>query len=319
MATKPRYSKEKMKEIVAFSIEHGEQKTLEAFGITSGTLNRTKAQFNKSGENLSGNLQKIKEMYTDKELQAIASGGRIIPGQDKIPIIDFSGKKFRFAYFTDTHMASKYFLEEMFFKMLDKCKKEKVDAYLCGGDVTEGMSNRPGHIYELTHLGADCQEEYAVSVLKNIKKPLYLIDGNHDRWWIQSAGVHIVKNIAEKIKNATFLGHDTGIINIKKCNIQVWHGLDGNSYATSYRIQKVIESMTGGTKPNVLLLGHTHKMAYIFERNIHAISGGCIQTQSDWMRGKRIAAHTGFWIIDLTINKKGNVSSCTPTWYPFYQ
>jgi hypothetical protein len=36
------------------------------------------------------------------------------------------------------------------------------------------------------------------------------------------------------------------------------------------------------------------------------------------MRGKRIAAHTGFWIIDVWVKKEG-VSKISGTWYPFYQ
>jgi len=35
------------------------------------------------------------------------------------------------------------------------------------------------------------------------------------------------------------------------------------------------------------------------------------------MRGKRIAAHVGFWIIDIWVGQKG-VTKITSTWYPFY-
>ena len=70
-------------------------------------------------------------------------------------------------------------------------------------------------------------------------------------------------------------------------------------------------------KPNILLLGHTHKALYIFERNIHCVSLGCLQQQSSWMKGKRIAAHTGFWIIEVCINETG-VAWFQPRFYPFY-
>jgi hypothetical protein len=35
------------------------------------------------------------------------------------------------------------------------------------------------------------------------------------------------------------------------------------------------------------------------------------------MRGKRLASHTGFWIVDIYVNKTG-VAKTTGTWYPFY-
>jgi len=312
--------KEKVIEVINFYLNTSEKETLKVFSITSETLHRYKRRYKEcvTDFDLAINLKKIKENYTEKEIFAIAGGGRIIPGQDKVPIVDFSGKKYKFCFFTDTHMGSKFFHEDHYWAMLERAKKERVEAYYHAGDVTEGMSNRPGHIYELSHLGFEKQKDYAIKLLSEIKKPLYLISGNHDRWFIKSNGANVVKNIADNIKNAEFLGHDMGIVSIKKSNIQMWHGEDGSSYATSYRMQKVIESLTGGTKPNVLLLGHVHKMGYFFERHIHAISGGCIETQSSWMRSKRLAAHTGFWIVELTINKKGHVVTCSPTWYPFY-
>lgn len=83
-------------------------------------------------------------------------------------------------------------------------------------------------------------------------------------------------------------------------------------------MQKVIESYTGGEKPNVLFLGHTHKALYIFERNIHAVSTGALQKQSSWMRSKKLASHTGFWIIEMIVND-GEVKKFKPAWHSFYE
>lgn len=321
MSTKPRYSEKKIIEIISFYVEHGESATLENFGISSSTLNRTRTDFNKKKlklDSIPSSVRKILDTYTPAELNAIASGAKIIPGQPKIPNIDFSGTKFRFLYYTDPHFGSVFFPEEAYFKMLKEAKKQKVEACFISGDITEGMSNRAGHIYDLTHLGVEQQRNYAIQLLNEFKKPTYAIDGNHDRWFIKSAGVHIVSDIAKEVKNFHFLGHDNAIIGIKNSNIQLWHGEDGNSYAVSYRVQKVIESISGGNKPNILLLGHTHKMGYFFLRNIHAISGGSICMQTNWMRAKRIEAHVGFWIITATFGKDGSVKALETKWYPFY-
>lgn len=90
-----------------------------------------------------------------------------------------------------------------------------------------------------------------------------------------------------------------------------------NSYALSYRLQKVIESLPGGNKPGILLAGHVHKFCYIFERNVHAISCPSMQMQTPWMRGKRLAAHTGFLILDFEV-KAGCVCNLSVKYYPFY-
>ena len=312
----------KLKELIHFDLEHGEQKTLETFNIKSETLNRRRREYKERFGDLnldkSVTLKKISEQYSDDELKAIAKGGRLIPGQDKIPIVSFTGEKIKFAHFTDTHIGSIYFKPEYLKLAIDECKKEGVEFICHSGDVVDGMSNRPDHIYELSHIGYDKQREYAIEQLNQWDKKWYFIDGNHDRYFIKSNGAIIVKDICEKLNDAEFLGHDEGDISLKgNAVIKLWHGGDGSSYATSYRPQKLIEAFTGGTKPNILLCGHTHKQVYIFDRHIHCVSGGAICTQSSFMRGKRLANHTGFWIIEATINKSG-VSKFNTTWYPFY-
>jgi len=263
-------------------------------------------------------LQKILETYTPSELQAIASGCKILPSVQKVPTINFDGEHIRIGVMGDTHLGSSYTSEQNIYKAFEEFEKADVDFMVHTGDVTEGMSNRPGHIYELSHLGYDKMKNHAIDVLGQCPVPSYYIDGNHDRWFIKSNGALIVKDICDAIDDATFLGHDEGDIKLKdNVTLRLWHGEDGNSYATSYRIQKVVESLSGGEKPNILLLGHTHKQAYIFERNIQCVSTGCMQYQTPWMRGKRISAHIGFHIIDVWVNSKG-VSKFGVTWFPIY-
>lgn len=263
-------------------------------------------------------LKTIEKNYTTKELQSIANGGGLVNDKPETPKVDFKGDHYKFLFFTDPHIGSVYFEEAYLNAALVECEKEKVDAIMIAGDITEGMSNRPGHIYELNDLGYDAQKDSAVKILSKFKKfKTYMCSGNHDRWFIKNSGANIVKDICKELPNSHYLGHDVGEVVVNGCKIMLWHGEDSSSYATSYRVQKIIESIQGGEKPGVLLCGHTHKQVYLFDRNVHCFSGGCIQKQSAWMRAKRLASHTGFWIIDLTINK-GSVLKVNSTWYPFY-
>ena len=43
------------------------------------------------------------------------------------------------------------------------------------------------------------------------------------------------------------------------CRMDLFHPLDGSSYAVSYSGQKYMDSITGGDKPNILFVGHHHK------------------------------------------------------------
>jgi predicted phosphodiesterase len=263
-------------------------------------------------------VRKIIERYTEDELRAIAYGKTINPHQVDEPVIDFSGDEVVIGFVTDTHIGSKYFNDSLWYSFIQECERQNVQTVLHAGDLIEGMSNRPDQIYSLTDIGFSAQMDHATTLLADCPFPVYIIDGNHDRWGIKSGGMFAVKDIANRLDNVTFIGHDLGDVIINGTIWRLWHGEDGGSYATSYRLQKIIESLTGGEKPNVLLCGHTHKQAYIFERNIHTVSGGALSYQSAWMQSKRLANHTGFHIIRATI-KDGQIMSFSPTFYPFYK
>ncbi len=316
-------SNKKLKEIVDFLIENGIEETSKVYNVSAETLERYKRLYKKKiSKNLDSDiyLRKIFDQYSESELKVLAQGGRIVPGQEKVPIIDFEGEHVRFGYMSDTHIGSIFFKPCLFDKAIKEYKKEGCEFIIHTGDVTDGLSRRPGHIYELDHIGYERQRDYSVELMSKWDKKWYLISGNHDRWYLQNSnlGANIVDDVAKRLPSAEFLGHDEGDISLKGISVKLWHGLDSNTYAVSYRVQKILESLTGGEKPHILLCGHTHKQLYMFERHVHAVSSGALSLQSSWMRGKRISNHTGFWIIDVWINKDG-VSKFCPTWYALYQ
>lgn len=315
-------TKQALEQIMLYYNAYGEEKTLSTFDISNTTFDRYKRKARQFGIEMpydNSTIKKLLSRFSTTELEAIAEGGRFMPGAAKIPIVNFEGRHIRFGAITDTHIGHKCFSEDRLFKAYEEFKKEKVEFVTHSGDLTEGMSHRPGHVYELTHIGYDAQKEYAIKLLSQwTDTPIYGIDGNHDRWYIKSNGAQIVKDVAAVVENFSFIGHDDGFISLGgKANIELWHGEDGSSYALSYRLQKILESMSGGTKPNMIIAGHVHKYVNIFERNVYALSAGCIESQTQYMRSKRLSAHVGFNIVDLWINDTG-ISKMSHTWYPFY-
>lgn len=305
-------SDKKAKEIIEYSVLNGNDKTCEVFGINIETLSRYKRKYKRLSY-----LSEINEKYDDNDLKVIASG--IKPKPFEKPIISYNGEKYRFALVGDTHFGSDCYMEYWFESVCGECSKRKIDRLFHVGDLCEGMSNRPGHIYEIMDgcLGYENQKKYAVKQLEKFNGDVYIISGNHDRWFHKSSGAEIVSDVCEQNKNWHFLGDDEGTIKINGIDIMLWHGEDGSSYAVSYRIQKICESFTGGEKPNVLLTGHVHKSIYLQERNIHCISAGSLQRQTPWMRGKRLSSINGWWEVCLTIGDN-QVREITTTWRPFY-
>jgi predicted phosphodiesterase len=201
--------------------------------------------------------------------------------------------------------------------------KENVDAVLHVGDIADGWyQNRPTQLFEMNAIGLDAQMKLAVKELSKYKQPLYFITGNHEyNSYMRGAGVEFGSVLEEKLgKDAHFLGNAEGDLILKNgCKIKLLHPDGGSSYAISYKSQKIIESLEGGKKPNVLLIGHFHKSEYIFYRNIHCIQAGTLEGQTKFMKGNSLSAHKGFWLLDIEGNTKGDVTAFTSTFYPSYR
>lgn len=138
-------------------------------------------------------------------------------------------------------------------------------------------------------------------------------------WYAGKAdqGIDVGRRLEEALGNFAFLGHDEADQVVENVKVKLWHGSDGGSYAISYRGQKIVESLDGGDKPHILLTGHDHKSVFFQTRNVHVIGAGTLCEQTSFMRGKKLAAHRGYWIVDVWSNEEGLVR-IRPEWNPYY-
>lgn len=225
----------------------------------------------------------------------------------------------RFGYFSDPHVGHKEFREDLWVKMMRTFKKEGIDTVYCAGDLMESMSGRPGHIYELNKLGFSAQADYLeelISAFPDIN--IHGIDGNHDEWYVNknNAGLIVGEEMARRCENYNFLGQMEADVELApNVRIKLYHGRDGTAYAQSYKMQKLIESFTGGDKPSIVLSGHYHKHLTMWNRNVFGVECGTLCGQTPFMRGKKLPAHMGFGMMDIHYNRKG-VQRVDHTWFP---
>jgi len=97
---------------------------------------------------------------TDREKRLVQQSLRAMPPKNVFHHT-FRGKQIRFGYFADTHMGEKHFHEQLWRAMVDTFNREGIVHVYGAGDILEGMSGRPGHIYELSHIGCSAQLAYA--------------------------------------------------------------------------------------------------------------------------------------------------------------
>jgi predicted phosphodiesterase len=260
------------------------------------------------------------EDLTKKEIQAILKSSK---GNKPIESINLNigGKHIKYGYFSDCHIGHNKFILPLWDLMTKYFKTEKVEFVVDAGDHLEGMSNRPGHIYELTHIGFKQQIDFTEELYKMIRVPIYGIDGNHDEWYFKKSDVGLIvgEELQKRIPNYTHLGQMEGDLQLTdNVKLKLFHANDGTAYAISYKLQKLIESFTGGEKPNIVHSGHYHKSFYMFLRNIHGFECGTLCGQSKWMRGKKIPAHIGFGIVDLWIDNNG-INKLRHEFVPYYE
>lgn len=261
-----------------------------------------------------------KHNIDEKEALAIIKSAREKPTSKRLHRTRC--KNVRYGYISDTHIGQQEFDEELF-KEATKRFNAEVDFVIHPGDHLEGMSGRPGHVYELALIGFQQQLNKAVELYNDIEVPMYGIDGNHDQWFKQKGdiGAIVGQELGARVPNYTHLGEWEGDLEIgagaRKISMKLVHPGDGTAYADSYKIQKRIESLSGGSKPNILHSGHYHKSIYLFRRNVHGFESGTLCGQTQWMRGKGIQAHKGYGIVELKFNEHG-VQSLKHEWVPCY-
>jgi len=240
--------------------------------------------------------------------------------------IDFPDRHIKFGVFADAHIGHKCYRPDILDKMIKDGKRQKLEFFLNAGDTIEGMSGRDGHIYELTHLGASQQLNYFSEEFKKFDRPVYSIEAqNSHGGWFKSkgdVGLDIGEELERRAEQYKFIGYDEQDIELENgAKVRLRHPGGGTAYALSYKMQKYIESMSGGTKPHLLFQGHFHKMNHLFYRNIHGFDCGALQEQSPFMKKINSPSHIGYWVIDVNMHRRKNkgVERVASEFVPFYE
>lgn len=241
---------------------------------------------------------------------------------NKYELYDGRLKKIKFAFVSDTHLASKSDQVSILHRLYDEFQDRKIKTILHCGDISDGYykKKRDAHIYELRCVGADEQADY---IIKNYPKrdgiKTFFITGNHDATHVQNGGSNIGKAIAKERDDMIYMGQDYAEFVINKCKILIQHPGGGSSYARSYKLQKFIDAMHGGDKPHIYAQGHYHKSFYMLYRNIHAFSVPSVQGPTPFTVAQGLGNDMGAWIVEAKVDSNGNIINLIPELIPIYE
>ena len=232
--------------------------------------------------------------------------------QGKTVVETKSDCKIRFALVSDIHAGSLYFDSKSLAAFYEYAEKQGITDAYCAGDVIDGHRVYRGQEFELRDLGLDAQVERIRKDYPKTSIRTHFITGNHDASFKSEAGVVAGKVIESARPDMHFIGEEQGRVEWNtpngKFTLMLIHPGGGSSYALSYRSQKIIESLEGGTKPDMLAIGHYHKAEFMPSyRNVCGIQCGAFQRQTPFMARQGLAAHVGGWIVEVTKGRGHNI------------
>jgi predicted phosphodiesterase len=225
----------------------------------------------------------------------------------------------RFGVVSDTHLASDYEALDNLNELYDLFEKSGITTVLHSGDITDGFGVYTGQENYLKVTGVGKQAKYTVDHYPRRKGiQTILIGGNHDLKAFKQSGIDVcslithggfVEDNVEQTEiigreDITYLGRYYARINWNGITIDMVHPDYGFAYAVSYPVQKYVNELEGGTKPDILIFGHLHRMFFMDYRNINCVMAGCFQHQNDFLKRKGISPTRGGWILEMDKSRK---------------
>lgn len=218
---------------------------------------------------------------------------------------------FLFGALGDSHLASKYERLDVLNRLFDAFAEEGIKTVFHTGNWIDGEAKF--NVHDLHTRGLDGQCRYLAKVWP--QRPgmtTYAVTGDdHEGWYAQREGIDIGRYAERCFRDVGRedwhdLGYMEAPVKIVNANsgalsvLSVVHPGGGSSYALSYAIQKIIESLDGGEKPAIGLYGHYHKLWAGNIRNVWCVQTGTTQDQTPFMRKKKLEAHVGGFIVKVT-------------------
>jgi predicted phosphodiesterase len=324
------FNKDKVRDPVRRLPEYGKPKEIDiSEAVKKALKTRTKitdlcARFKCSQRVIQAHIDDLREQSLDVESENGYVWIQTKPIQsDTQHKMFFKGKVYKFGVVSDTHLNSKHQQLTHLNHFYDVCEHREIQDVFHAGDLTDGYyKNRPDHIYEIFNVGFDEQAAYTADAYPyRTGMQTHFIIGNHDYTHIINGGANIGKKVASERDDMEYLGSGyTKIWLTENCDLDLLHPLDGAAYAISYSTQKYIDSLQGGDKPKILIVGHHHKAFHLpGYRNIQAFEAACFEKQTPFMRGKKLTAWVGGWIMTVTVDCDGHIETISTEYIPYYR
>jgi predicted phosphodiesterase/biotin operon repressor len=266
----------------------------------------------------------VVDLDTNNEYQLGTPAPKLIP--TSIDVKKYRNVEYPIGFITDTHLGSKYERMDALEALYDIYASYGIETVYHGGNILDGEARF--NKYDIYVHGVEGQVRNVVEKYPQRKGIItkFITGDDHEGWYVQREHINIGDRIVEvahqagrnDLEHLGYMERDIEYVQEQgSSTIRVIHAGGGSSYAVSYTSQKYVESLQGGEKPHIVLVGHFHKFDFSYLRGVYIIQGGTTQDQTPFLRKKRIEAHVGGVVLWVKQNELGIFTSVKVEFIPF--
>ena len=230
------------------------------------------------------------------------------------------GATVRVGIVSDTHIGSRLQQTTALEQFYAHADSRGCVAYLHAGDMLEGIHHaHRDAVYEQYVHGGDAQVAAVVAQYPHSAvAPTYFIDGNHDDWIFQQAGVTSGRLIAKERDDLRYLGYHSAFVTLGAVRFLIQHGArGGGAYAKSYKSQKLIEGLADAerSETDIALFGHYHQELYLGRyMGVFGFMLPCFKAQDRFLRSLGRNPTIGGLILEIEFTRDRKVWDLRQEW-----
>lgn len=240
----------------------------------------------------------------------------------------------RIGVISDTHLGSIYQQLSLLHSAYEDFETNNVDFAVCVGDVSDGAPNmHKGMIHEQFIYTYSEIIDYITDVFpKSNKFSTYITPGNHDLSWVKNDSGNVVLDLIKRRSDMIYIDPFDKTIQGKNGEIilSLVHPSCGMSYALSYRVQKILDTILhealsnfhynslGNSEfvkkiPHAVLVGHLHSFCYLIKGGVSGMLVPSLQSTSGYLASKGLSSTVGWMIVDFQFDERGHIFKVTPS------